>query len=134
MIRKWISPSLFALIALLQCFVPLIHAHAHEVDHEPQHAHLHLHVFNLDTGADEAHAESELKASTSLPSTVGVASEYKREPTLLPIIATTGVVFPAAAHRAWRPVLPSVQHPPAGMPYRAKPPATAPPALAARII
>lgn len=128
MIADWIKTLLIACIALLQCFLPLVHAHSHEAGHDSQHAHVHLHVFNLDTGAQEIHSESELKASTSLPSTVGVASECKRELSLLPIVALNGVIFPVAVRQGWRPVFPAVWHRPARSLYRAKPPATAPPA------
>lgn len=127
MIANRISALLIACIALLQCFVPLIHAHAHEPTHGPQHAHVHLHIFNLDTGAQEIHSESELKASTNIPSTVGIASEYKRELSLLPILAATGVILPVARHQGWRPIFPPVQHPHARNPHRTRPPATAPP-------
>ncbi len=127
MIINRIKTLLIACIALLQCLLPLVHAHAHEAGHDPQHAHMHLHVFNLDTGAREIHSESELKASTGIPGTVGVASEYKRELSLLPIVAANGVIFPVAARQGWRPIFPPVQHPHARNPCRTRPPATAPP-------
>jgi hypothetical protein len=131
MIDDSIKTLLIACIALLQCFLPLVHAHAYEAGHDSRHAHVHLHVFNLDTGVQEPHSESELKASTSLPGTVGVASEYKRELSLLPIVAANGVIFPVAVRQGWHPAFPAVRGLPARSLYRANPPATAPPSQSA---
>lgn len=130
MIADWLKTLLIVCIALPQCFLPLVHAHAHEGSHDPRHTHVHLHVFNLDTSVQELHAESGLQASTSLPDTVGSAGEYKRELSLLPIVAAYWMIFPAAVRQGWHPAFPAVRHRHARSLYRANPPATAPPAQA----
>lgn len=123
---------LIACIALLQCLVPLIHAHAHEVDHGPQHVHLHL--FDLDAGAQAPHTASESKVSASLPGTVSVVGECKHELPFEPVLVASAMAFPALAHEGLRPVFPPTRHTPARGRFHSRPPATAPPRLAAQRI
>lgn len=121
---------LVAFIALLQCFVPLIHAHAHEMGP----SHIHSHVFEPNAGKHAHSASSEIKASTSTSAAIGVSSEYKRERFLLPIIGAIAAVFLAAVATKRRIYFSPARRPAVRSLFHNRPPATAPPVLAAQLI
>jgi hypothetical protein len=85
-----------ALVALLQCFAPLIHAHAHA--HEvPGNYHVHFHAPELDAGASEPSATPEATVPDSTSAAIGVSQEFKRDFVLLPILGLIVVAFLLAA-------------------------------------
>lgn len=125
-----IRPLLIAWIALLQCFVPLLHAHAHEASPGPRH--VHIHILDLDTEAHAAHGGHEFKVASAHAASIGLAGEDKGKRSLQPVIAAAATASPAAAQPVPRKAFRPAQHAPASNGLHARPPATAPPSLAAQ--
>ena len=63
------------LLALLQCFVPLLHAHAGGLDAGGE-AHIHLDALHVGV----AHGIAELRVDPSAAPAVSAPSEFKRDP------------------------------------------------------
>ena len=74
MIQKYKSLLLVWLLALLQCFVPLLHAHAGGLDAGGE-AHIHLDALHLGV----AHDLAELHVDRSATPAVSAPSEFKRD-------------------------------------------------------
>lgn len=77
MTRKWKNLGLIALLSMLQCIAPLVHAHISDDFHSGS-IHFHLNGDILDH-ADAATAQSELsEIKTEFP-TIGMAQGYKND-------------------------------------------------------
>ena len=114
-------------IALLQCLVPLIHAHAHEV---AGMQHVHIHLEGLGAGAQPA-ANQAIQASDVESAAIGVTQEFKRDHFLLPILgaAVAIILLVALVSRSTLPPFRAWRGNPS--PLYCRPPATAPPAQTA---
>ena len=117
-----------AFVALLQCFVPLIHAHAHDAGGQ-NHVHFHADAFSpqLLTAA----ATPEFTAPADASPAIGVSQEFKRDGFLLPVLGLMVVMFLAAAGVTRVAFPPRKQHVVLRTPFHGRPPATAPPKRAA---
>ena len=113
-----------ACVALLQCFVPLIHAHAHEV---PGKYHVHIHADELDTAQRAPGAMPEMNAPDSASMAIGVSQEFKRDFFLLPILGLIVVVFLLAAVVGRHVFSRRLSCAAKGISAHSRPPATAPP-------
>ncbi len=81
MTLKWKNLSLIALLSMLQCIAPLVHAHISD-DFHSDSIHFHLNGDILDH-ADAVTAQPELSdVKTELP-TIGITQGYKNDYTLL---------------------------------------------------
>ncbi|WP_173055526.1 hypothetical protein [Candidatus Nitrotoga sp. AM1P] len=81
MTRKWKNLGLIALLSMLQCIAPLVHAHISD-DFHSSSIHFHLNGDILDH-ADAAIAQPELSdVKTEFP-TIGMAQGYKNDDILL---------------------------------------------------
>lgn len=71
------------LVALLQCFVPLLHAHAHTQAYAHQHVdgvdHVHVNGVLLESDQADSHAMPEMKAPHDHPQAIGMSEEFKRD-------------------------------------------------------
>jgi len=77
MMRKWKNLSLVALLSMLQCITPLVHAHVSSDSHSGN-IHFHLNGDILDHG-DAATAKSELSDVKAEFPTIGMAHGYKND-------------------------------------------------------
>lgn len=125
MIRKWNTLLLIALLTLLQCLAPLLHAHAGGLhSNEAGHVHLDaLHVAPL-----QAHTEFRIDLSDT-PS-VSVPAEYRRDQATpgdepAAIAAQVPYPVPAIGRAVWVAAFPLFQF----CSPRLTPPAHAPPAI-----
>jgi len=117
-----------ALVALLQCALPLIHAHAHET---PGTHHVHIHGDELGAAVPAPAATPEIKVPATASPAIGVSQEFKRDTSLLPVIGFLVAVFLAAAFIGRTVLFPRKQRAALAAPLHSRPPATAPPARAA---
>ncbi|RFC35966.1 MAG: hypothetical protein DID92_2727743888 [Candidatus Nitrotoga sp. SPKER] len=81
MTRKWKNLSLIALLSILQCIAPLVHAHISD-DFHSGNIHFHLNGDILDH-ADAATIQPELSDIKAELPTIGMAQEYKNDYILL---------------------------------------------------
>ena len=81
MTRKWKNLSLIALLSMLQCIAPLVHAHVSDDFHSGS-IHFHLNGDILDH-ADAATAQPELSDVKAKFPTIGMAQGYKNDYILL---------------------------------------------------
>jgi|GEM_PF-1916165 len=77
MTRKWKNLSLVALLSILQCIAPLVHAHVSDNFHSGS-IHFHLNGDILNHGS-AATAKSELSDVKTAFSTIGMTQGYKND-------------------------------------------------------
>jgi hypothetical protein len=126
MASRRIKVVIVACIALLQCLVPLIHAHAHEVGKY----HVHIHVDELNASAEPG-GMSTIKAPDGESAAIGVTQEFKRDFFWLPILGALVLLFLLSVLPG-RYILPALRSRPSNpsSPHH-RPPATAPPVRSA---
>lgn len=97
MARNWKQLSLLAVLAFLQCFAPLLHAHADGVSATYG---VHFHLLDSLTADEAALGQPVVKSSKEDYPAIGMAQEYKKDKDFLvlqspvPLIARFPVTFP----------------------------------------
>lgn len=119
-----------ALLALLQCVLPLIHGHA-DAREAPGTHHVHFHADEFSPELPSASATPEFTMPGERSPAIGVSQEFKRDSFLLPIIGFIVAVFVAAALASRHVFFPRTRSTLIATRLRTRPPATAPPFLAA---
>lgn len=106
MVQPWPKLLVILLVASLQFFAPLIHAHTKSVpnDHAP---HIHSDATGVSSAIDVVDVDHDHGQA------IGVAKEYKRDYTLLLFVALLVATLLISLRRVWTPHFRRIYAPPA---------------------